>query len=358
MVIFFFLLTNFIFHGPIYAVDSEASLTQQIEEYTKKLYDLAKSKDTLSNQLKYLDAQYSQTQLKILQTEQSIDLLQKEIVILTDKISKLDISLNDLTAQYIEQVNQNYRLQKKVPYLYILTTNNFNLFQKQYKYLSLIQKNSQDTLLEMETARTNMDTQKQIKSDKQKELSKLEIGLEAQKKELIVQKNSKTSLLTITKNDEAKYQKLKAEAENELSSLLAAKFVGKREVKKGEALGIMGNTGYSFGAHLHFGLYNLSESDIASWNYTSDIDASDYLKNNIWPMSDPIEITQERGKTKYSYLYTDRFHHGIDMVSVNKTVRVVNDGVAYFYRNTASSLGNHVKVFHSDGKMSLYLHLQ
>jgi murein DD-endopeptidase MepM/ murein hydrolase activator NlpD len=69
-------------------------------------------------------------------------------------------------------------------------------------------------------------------------------------------------------------------------------------------------------------------------------------------------ITQCRGNTKYSYLYSDHFHHGVDIVSSNKTVRAVNDGVAYFFRNPNSSLGNHVKLFHPDGKMTLYLHLQ
>jgi len=75
-------------------------------------------------------------------------------------------------------------------------------------------------------------------------------------------------------------------------------------------------------------------------------------------MNDPINITQSRGQTQYSYLYSDHFHHGIDMVSPNKAVRSISDGVAYFFRDPSSSLGNHVKVFHSDGKMTLYLHLQ
>ena len=354
-----FLLLFFFFPQPLIAEDNVVTeLTNQINQLDLKLLELSRSKDTLNNQIKYLDTQYSLTELKIRQTEASIVQLQTEIADLTIKIKELDVSLNQLTAVFIEQINQNYRLNKRLPYISILFTGNFNHFFEQYKYLTRAQKSSQDTLLAMETARSNLDTQKQIKSQKQKDLSALETKLEAQKKDLGNQKNSKLVLLTITRNDEARYRKLKTQAETELSSLLAAKFVGSRKVTKGEALGLMGNSGYSFGDHLHFGLYNLKEDDISTWSYFNDIDAFDYLKNHVWPMNSPIEITQERGRTKYSYLYADRFHHGIDIVSTNKTVRTVENGVAYFYLHPSSSLGNHVKVFHPDGKMTLYLHLQ
>lgn len=79
-------------------------------------------------------------------------------------------------------------------------------------------------------------------------------------------------------------------------------------------------------------------------------------------MDEPIKITQGRGATQYSYLYSDRFHHGVDMVSDNKLIYAVNDGAAYYYKdrypNQKIGSGNHVKLFHSDGKMTLYLHMQ
>lgn len=338
--------------------DTISDLQQQINQYTQKLLELSKAKDTLANQIQYLNSQISLTLLKISQTENSIKILESEIVTLTSKIDSLDVYLNQLSSIYINQVNQNYRLKKHLPSFFLFTFTNFNAFFEQYKYLTVIQKNSQETLLNMETVRTNYDLQKEQKKKKQEEMEDLKIKLAEQKISLAKQRESKTNLLAITKNDEIRYQQLKKAAEDELSSLLQAKFVGKRNVKKSEALGVMGNTGYSFGDHLHFGLYNLQESDLSSWSYTSDIDPNQYIRDYEWPMHDPIQITQERGHTRYSYLYADKFHHGIDMVSTNKTIKSVNDGVAYFYRNPDSSLGNHVKVFHPDGKMSLYLHLQ
>lgn len=357
---FLFIILGFSIFSPVtlYGEETVDNLNQKIEEYNQKILELGKAKDTLATQISLLNSQAELTLLKITQTENSMKLLETEIASLTVKINDLDISLNQLSSVYIEQVSQNYKLSKRIPQLAIFTTLNFNLFLEQYKYIATSQKNSQDTLMNMETVRTNYDLQKEQKKVKQDELQALEVKLAQQKDSLAKQKISKTNLLEVTKNNETKYQQLKKAAEEELSSLLKAKFVGKRTVKLGEPLGLMGNTGYSFGDHLHFGLYNLKESLVNNWSYTNDIDASEYLGSHSWPMGDPRTITQGRGQTQYSYLYADRFHHGIDMVSTNKTIKAVNDGVAYFYRNPSSSLGNHVKLFHSDGKMTLYLHMQ
>lgn len=358
-VITFLFLTLFSPKNTFASVESE--LQDKINEYSKKLEELAKSKDTLANQITILNSQVSLTTLKVSQTESSIKITETEIIDLGGKISVLDTSLNQLSSKYIAEIIENYKLTKKYSGLNIFVSKNFNEFWQQYKYISIIQKNSQDSLINMETVRLNYDTQKQQKQKKQQELEALKVRLAEQKNSLTKQKLTKANLLEVTKNNESTYQKLKAEAQSELEALLTAVFDGKKVVKKGDSLGIMGNTGFSFGAHLHFGLYNLTEGSLSSFSYANDIDATGFLNAHSWPMKDYV-ITQGRGHTKYSSMYSDNFHHGIDMASnSNKTLYAVEDGVAYFFRDKYPGRrvgnGNHVKLFHADGKMTLYLHL-
>ncbi len=145
-------------------------IQDQINQYNQKLAELSKAKDTLSNQIKYLDSQVALTQLKIRQTQETIVILEKEIQELSVRIDKLDQNLNHLSVVFIENVNHNYKIHKKTPPLIYLLTQKLNKFVDEYKYLKTVQKNNQDLLIELETARTNFDLQKQQKAKKKQEL--------------------------------------------------------------------------------------------------------------------------------------------------------------------------------------------
>ncbi len=199
--------------------DEAEEINQRITEYTKKLSELGKAKNTLANQISILNSQIELTTLKISQTQNSIKSLKAEIADLTVKIGDLDVSLNQLSSVYIRQVTENYKMSKRYPSFSIFTSTNFNNILEKYKYMATIQENSQNTLVQLETTRTNYDTQKDEKTRKQQELQVLETQLASQQKSLDQQKASKNALLTATKNDETKYEQLLAEAVSQLNAL-------------------------------------------------------------------------------------------------------------------------------------------
>ena len=209
----FFLTPNFI------QAQNVDELQEQINQYTKKLNELGTAKNTLSNQIKLLDSQYQLTLLKITQTETSIKVLEKEIDQLSVEIGKLEIKINQLSVEYIHQTVQSYKLQKKIPSFAYIFTSGLNTFLEQHQYISAIQKNSQQNLINLETIRTNYDEQKTVKAKKQDELETLQKTLATQKVSLTSQKAAKNSLLESTKNDEKKYQSLLAEAQSQLAAL-------------------------------------------------------------------------------------------------------------------------------------------
>lgn len=217
IIVLFFLISFLLTSKTIFA-DDTTDLSNKIAEYTQKLNQLGTAKNTLSNQIKILDSQVELTLLKIAQTENTIKTLEKEINGLTTEIDKLNINLNDLSIVYINQIVQNYKLQKKVPEFAYIFSSKLNDFLEQHKYITILQKDSQNNLIKMETIRTNYDLQKTSKEKKQAELEELKKTLASQKISLNNQKSAKNNLLEATKNDEKKYQQLLDEAVAQLNA--------------------------------------------------------------------------------------------------------------------------------------------
>jgi peptidoglycan hydrolase CwlO-like protein len=215
-----FLITvlNVFFKPSIVLGQSVDELQEKISQYAQKLNELGTAKNTLNNQIQYLDSQYQLTLLKITQTENSISALEKEISNLSVEIGKLEKQIDQLSATYINQIIQSYKLQKKYPVFAYLFFDNLNTFLEQHQYASSIQSNSKQNLINMETVRYDYDKQKTTKEEKQAELETLQKTLASQKSSLTGQKITKNNLLESTKNDEKKYQQLLAEAQSQLAS--------------------------------------------------------------------------------------------------------------------------------------------
>ncbi len=376
---FFFLLLTSLLYLPfsIFA----ASLDEQsdkVQELQEELNKITKTKNTLANQIKLVDSQVALTTLKISQTTESITLLEKQVAALAARVEELDKFLNRLSLLFLAQVEENYKFSRQNALLSLLSSKNFNSFLQRYQYQRVLQLESRQLLLDIEEARLNYDLQKQEKEKKQKELEQLKATLSAQNIELAQQKQSKETLLAVTKNDEKTYQQLLASAMAEYQAMQA--IISNRgdetevgSVAKGEKIAniISGASTCSTGTHLHFEVLNggsrldpaqVLSSQSVEWDNQPDPPFS-FNGSWDWPIRGHLRVTQGYGMTYFARVYKyygGNPHSGIDIVSNDdSSAYSVSDGTLY---NGSIPCGGgrlrYVKVDHKDSDyVTYYLHI-
>lgn len=345
--------------------DKLAELNKQIEEYQNEINRLQSQANTLSNQIAQFDAQIQITQLKIEQTKE-------KILLLGGRIDQLEDSLGSLSDAFSSRAVETYKMTRFGDSLFfLLSSHDLSDAVSRYQYLKTIQEADRGLLVRLQKAQNSYVAEKTDQEE-------LHTELEDQQQVLGAQKTAKATLLTSTKNDEAKYQQLLAKARAEIEAISAI-IAGKGQenevggVSTGERVAsiIPGASACSSGGHLHLevvkgGAHNnpagfLSPKGVI-WDNSPDGPIT-FTGSWPWPLNDPIRVTQGYGMTYYAATlkyYGGAPHTGIDMVNNNNdsTVKAVQSGT--LYRGAIGCGGGtlrYVRVAQSEGIDTYYLHV-
>ena len=353
VLIFVILLFAFSF-GVSAQTKTVTELQNEIQQYEAELQKLSGQAKTLSNQIAQFDAQIKLTTLKINQTEE-------KILLLGGRIDQLEESLTSLNKAFGERAVETYKMSRfENNFFYILTAPAIDNVVSRFHYLQKIQEADRNLLERLKNAQ---DTYIGEKEDQEV----LQAELEKQKQNLASQKAAKNRLLQTTQSDEKRYQQLLAAAKADLASIeRALSAVGAKigDVKKGEIIASVGNSGCSTGAHLHFEVFENAkvENGRVVGNRTNP---HNYLDNGKFQHPLPGSIIT----AEYNEAYLLGIHTGVDFAykyddrtTYGAPIYAAESGIAYAAQDSQScyltgTVGRGIIIDHQNGLVTLYWHI-
>lgn len=196
----------------------QKELQDKIKLYEQKVNDLQGQGRTLSSQIKIMDSQILLTGFKIEEAKKKIEKLGSDIEIAKSKISGIEENMNVSTKALVQRITATYEAGRTDSWQLLLSSDTIANFFTKLKYLRIIQLYEKKNIYAAEQAKVNYSNQKTYLENAQTEEEALQKKFVGYTNQLAQEKTAKQQLFDVTKNDEARYQKLLSEARAQISA--------------------------------------------------------------------------------------------------------------------------------------------
>ncbi len=325
---------------------------------------------TLQQEISQIDQEVKEAEKKLMVLNDELTITEQTLLTLQNEIKLNEVKLEREKGKLKEGIKLLYEFGEVNPVEVIVSNNSVTGALSKQQYLEAINVQIADSVVVIREIKDELDKKNkelQNKKDEQKSLIDQQLMLQ---QDLNSRKMAKDALLAQTKGEESAYQQILSKGvkdKEEVAAMLRAissgasptalglSYSGVRagqRVHRGEMIGLMGNTGFSTGPHLHFGVYQNGQ----------DIDPLPLLSSNFLLVPAPGATITQTFMGTYSHRGVGG-PGGIDFAASEGTpIRAAREGTIIFdgigRGGINSGFGHYIIIDHHNGLLTLYAHLK